>query len=178
MIEVGVARPMAQGQAMISTATALTSAKVRAGSGPKTSQTRKVRAAAAITAGTNHAVTRSTSAWIGSFEPCACSTMRMIWASTVSAPMRVARKVKLPVLLMVPPTTSAPADLLHRHRLAGDHGFIDEGGAFDDLAVDRDLLAGADLDDVAGEHLIERDLAAPRRRAARGRSWPAGPSGA
>ena len=72
MIEVGVARPMAQGQAMISTATALTSAKVSAGSGPKTSQTRKVRAAAAITAGTNHAVTRSTSAWIGSFEPCAC----------------------------------------------------------------------------------------------------------
>src|SRR3712207_8224871 len=74
--------------AMISTATAFTSAKVSAGSGPRTSQTRKVRAAAAITAGTNQAVTRSTSAWIGSLDPCACSTMRMIWASTVSAPMR------------------------------------------------------------------------------------------
>jgi hypothetical protein len=91
MIEVGVARPMAQGQAMISTATALTSAKVAAGSGPKTSQTVKVRAAAAMTAGTNQAVTLSTSAWIGSFEPWAVSTMRMIWASSVSAPTLVAR---------------------------------------------------------------------------------------
>jgi hypothetical protein len=34
MMEVGVARPIAQGQAMISTATALTSAKVSAGAGP------------------------------------------------------------------------------------------------------------------------------------------------
>ena len=54
-------------------------------------------------------VTLSTRAWIGSFEPCACSTMRMICASTVSAPILVARKVKLPVLLIVPPTTSAPS---------------------------------------------------------------------
>ena len=54
--------------------------------GPKTSQTRKVSAAAAITAGTNHAVTRSTRAWIGSLEPWASSTMRTIWASSVSAP--------------------------------------------------------------------------------------------
>ena len=109
MMEVGVASPMAQGQAMISTATALTSAKVSAGSGPKTSQTTKVRAAAAITAGTNHMVTRSTMAWIGSLEPCADSTMRTIWASTVSAPTAVARKRKEPVLFTVPPTTDAPA---------------------------------------------------------------------
>ena len=91
MMEVGVASPMAQGQAMISTATALTRPKVSAGSGPNTIQTRKVSAAAAMTAGPNHAVMRSTSAWIGSFAPCACSTMRMIWARTVSAPTRVAR---------------------------------------------------------------------------------------
>ncbi|MNJ05417.1 hypothetical protein D3C73_1667220 [compost metagenome] len=62
MMDVGVARPMAQGQAMMSTATAFTSANVSAGSGPKTSQTRNVSAAAAITAGTNHMVTLSTSA--------------------------------------------------------------------------------------------------------------------
>ena len=94
MIEVGVASPMAQGQAMISTATALTRAKVSAGDGPKTSQTAKVSAATAITAGTNHMVTLSTSAWIGSLEPCASSTMRMICASTVSPPTAVARKAK------------------------------------------------------------------------------------
>ena len=39
MIEVGVASPIAQGQAMISTATALTSAKLSAGDGPKINQT-------------------------------------------------------------------------------------------------------------------------------------------
>ncbi len=109
MIEVGVARPMAHGQAMIRTATAFTRAKLRAGSGPNTSQTRKVRAAAAITAGTNHVVTLSTSAWIGSLDPWAASTMRMICASTVSAPTLVARNVKLPVLLIVPPTTGLPS---------------------------------------------------------------------
>ncbi|MCY1296188.1 hypothetical protein D9M70_455630 [compost metagenome] len=108
MIDVGVARPMAQGQAMIRTATPLTSAKVSAGSGPKTSQMPKVKSAMAMTAGTNQAVTRSTSDWIGSFAPWACSTMRMICASTVSAPTLVARKVKEPVLLIVPPTTSLP----------------------------------------------------------------------
>ena len=91
MIEVGVASPMAQGQAMMSTATALTRPKVSAGDGPKASQTRNVNAATAMTAGTNHAVMRSTSAWMGSLAPCACSTMRMIWASKVSAPTLVAR---------------------------------------------------------------------------------------
>ena len=65
MMEVGVARPMAQGQAMISTATALTSACDRAGAGPRNSQSRKVSRATPITAGTNQPVTRSTSACIG-----------------------------------------------------------------------------------------------------------------
>src|SRR3546814_2532734 len=81
MIEVGVAKPIAQGQAIINTATALTRAKVSAGVGPKINQTRKVSAAAAMTAGTNHIVTLSTTAWIGSLEPWACSTRLMICAS-------------------------------------------------------------------------------------------------
>ena len=80
-----------------------------AGSGPQISQTPKVSAASVITAGTNHMVTRSTSAWIGSLEPCAASTMRMICDSIVSPPTAVARKVSAPFWLMVPPTTSAPA---------------------------------------------------------------------
>ncbi len=111
MIEVGVASPMAQGQAIISTATAFTSAKVSAGDGPRTNQATNVRTAAAMTAGTNQAVTLSTIAWIGSLDPCAASTIRIICDSTVSAPTLVATKVKAPVLLMVPPTTSAPATL-------------------------------------------------------------------
>ena len=99
---------MAHGQAMISTATALTSAKLSAGLGPKTSQAAKVRTAPTMTAGTNQLVTLSTRAWIGSLAPWAASTIRTIWASRVAAPTLVARKRKVPVLFTVPPTTAAP----------------------------------------------------------------------
>jgi hypothetical protein len=111
MIEVGVARPIAQGQAMINTATALTSASVSAGAGPTITQTRKVSIAIPITTGTKYRVTRSTRAWIGSLEPCAASTMRMIWDNTVSLPTRVAAKVRLPCPFTVPPTTFDPVSL-------------------------------------------------------------------
>ena len=60
MIEVGVARPIAQGQAIISTATLATSANPNDGCGPTASQIRKVAAAIAMTAGTNHMVMRLT----------------------------------------------------------------------------------------------------------------------
>ena len=49
VIEIGVARPTAQGQAMISTATAFTSAYTRRGSGSHTPQASAVSAAMAIT---------------------------------------------------------------------------------------------------------------------------------
>ena len=55
MIDIGVASPSAHGHAMISTATALTSACARRGSGPTTAQTANASSATAITAGTNHA---------------------------------------------------------------------------------------------------------------------------
>ena len=83
MIEVGVANPIAHGQAMINTATALTSAKDRAGDGPNVNQARKVNNAASITTGTNHNVTLSTTACMGSLEPWACSTILIICDSIV-----------------------------------------------------------------------------------------------
>ena len=73
------------------------------------SQTTKVIAAAARTSGTKTAAILSAICWIGGLEVCASSISLMIRLSTVSAPTRVARKVKAPVLLMVLPTTSAPA---------------------------------------------------------------------
>ena len=42
----------------------------------------------------------------------------------------------------------------HRDRLAGDHRLIDETLALDHLAIDRDALAGADLDDVARDDIL------------------------
>ena len=57
MIDIGVARPSAQGQAMISTVTAATSANVKRGSGPNVIQAANASSAAAITAGTNQPAT-------------------------------------------------------------------------------------------------------------------------
>ena len=57
MIDIGVASPSAQGQAMISTLTAATRPKAKRGSGPKTAQATNANRATAITAGTNQADT-------------------------------------------------------------------------------------------------------------------------
>ncbi len=62
MIDVGVASPIAQGHAIMSTATALTKLNVRAGSGPKINQVIKVKRERPITTGTNHMVILSTNA--------------------------------------------------------------------------------------------------------------------
>ena len=71
MIDIGVARPSAQGQAMISTVTAATRPKVKRGSGPNMHQAANASNAAAITAGTNQPATRSARRWIGARERCA-----------------------------------------------------------------------------------------------------------
>ncbi len=57
MIDIGVASPSAQGQAMISTVTAATRPKVKRGSGPNVIQAANAAIAAAITAGTNQPAT-------------------------------------------------------------------------------------------------------------------------
>ena len=90
-IETGTASPMAQGQAMIRTEIAATTAGASAGDGPSSSQSRKVSAESAMTTGTKIRVTRSTRACTGSLPACACSTSRTIPASLVSAPVAVTR---------------------------------------------------------------------------------------
>ena len=109
----------------------------------------KVSAAMAITPART-AVIRSTSDWIGSLAPCACSTMRMIWASVVSAPTRVARQRRAPVLLTVPPVTLGARRLRDRDRLAGDHDLVDIGLAREHPPSVGNALAGAHQHDVAG----------------------------
>ena len=51
-----------------------------------------------------------------------------------------------------------PCPLGDRDRLAGDHALVDIGGALGHLAVDRHLLAGPHVDDVAGPHFGQRNL--------------------
>ncbi len=117
MMAVGVASPMAHGQAITSTATALLSACRSAGSGPSSHQPANVSAAMPSTTGTKTAATRSARRWIGAREPWASSTSLTIRASVVSLPTRVARKTKLPVRFTVPPNTVTP-DALSTGRLS------------------------------------------------------------
>src|SRR3546814_16310830 len=57
MIDIGVANPSAQGQAMIKTEIALSTANVHDGSGPNSPHTKKVATAIARTASTNQQAT-------------------------------------------------------------------------------------------------------------------------
>ena len=109
VIEIGVASPSAQGQAMISTDTADTMANVSAGSGPTVSQVTNARTDTATTVGTKIDDTRSARPWIGARERRAPATISTICASTVSAPTCVARIESVPFLLIVPPVTRSPA---------------------------------------------------------------------
>ena len=103
---VGVARPSAHGQAMISTATAAVNAAFAPAPAP--SQKPSVATASAITTGTNTPDTRSASRWTAALPLCASSTRRAMRASWVSAPTRVARTTSRPPTLVHPPTTAAP----------------------------------------------------------------------
>ena len=109
MIDMGVARPRAQGHAMIRTATALTMAWARRGSGPIQAQTANVTSATRTTAGTNQPETVSASFWMGARLRCASATMRTICDNRVSAPTRSAVIRKPPVPLRVPPVTRSPS---------------------------------------------------------------------
>ena len=103
---VGVARPRAQGQAMISTATVAETASPVAW--PASSQPTRVAAAIASTVGTKIAATRSTRRCTGAREAWASATNRASFAGVASAPTRVADTVSTPVVLSVPPLTWSP----------------------------------------------------------------------
>ena len=104
---VGVARPSAHGQAMISTATRGGEGRgdTRAGAEP---ERESARSANAITIGTNTPEIRSASRCTGALPLCASSTSFAIWASWVSAPTRVARTISRPPAFTVAPTTASP----------------------------------------------------------------------
>ena len=106
----GVANPSAQGHAMMTTATAWTTAAARDGSAPSHNHRPKVKAAHPSTTGTNQPATRSAKAWIGARVRWAAAAMSTIRASTVSAPTRSAVITKLPRVFRLPPITGVPGD--------------------------------------------------------------------
>ncbi len=103
---VGVARPSAHGQATTRTATAALAAA--AAGQPAPSQKPSVTTARVIAQGTNTAAIRSASRCAAALLASAWLTSRVIWASTVSAPTRVARTSSRPLMLTDAPVTSSP----------------------------------------------------------------------
>ena len=108
MIEIGVAKPSAHGQAMIKTETAASKPLARVGAGPTMAQAANAASAASITPGTNQPATLSASFWIGARERLAWLTIWMMCASKVSAPIFSARITNAPVWLTVPALTLLP----------------------------------------------------------------------
>ena len=151
MIDIGVASPSAHGQAMISTATAFTSACASRGSGPNTAHARNVMIATTTTAGTKYDETTSASRWIGARVRRASLTMRMICGQHRFAPHPLGPQTSVPVPLTVPPISFSPGPFLDRDRLAGDHRLVDGTRALDHHAVDGNLLAGTDPQPIAAE---------------------------
>ncbi len=156
---VGTASPMAQGQAMISTATA--AAKARTAEPSATYQVTKVAMASEITTGTKMPLTRSASRWMGAREP---------WASRISLTIRASSAVRAerrgPVAegaRAVDRAADHPVAslLLDRHRFAGEHRLVHGAGAREHLAVHRHPLAGADGHRVAAPHLLHRYVDLP-----------------
>ena len=160
---VGVARPSAHGQAMISTATAAVNA---AETSPVTrSQPPSVASERAITIGTKTAETRSTSRWIGAFPALrirdetgdlrqggVATDLRRLDDEPARGVDRGARNRR-----------SLPH--LDRHGLARQHRLVDGRGAGDDDAVGCDLLAGTHDEAVADRELGDRHehLGAPAK---------------
>ena len=104
---VGVARPSAHGQAMISTADGGRDAKPALA--PASSQATSVPTSeSAITTGTKTAETRSARRCTSALPDWASVTSRAICASAVSAPTRAARITRRPPAFTVAPTTSSP----------------------------------------------------------------------
>jgi hypothetical protein len=111
MIDIGVANPNAQGQAIMRTAIAFSSAWPIRGSGPTRLQTAKDAMAMAITSGTNHPEIRSATACIGARLRCASATMRIMRASIVSLPTACVSMTRLPVPFTVPPVSALAISL-------------------------------------------------------------------
>jgi len=82
--------------------------------------------------------------------------MRMVLASAVSLPTLVARNLKLPVLLSVPPITSSP--ILSTVIDSPVTRLVDGTGTFLDLAINGHLVARTDDNGVSAGRVAAPEL--------------------
>ena len=157
MMLIGVAKPSAHGQAMMSTLTAV----MTASTGDTNSQITSARIATRITAGTNQSETVSTSFWIGTRDRWAWPTISTIFDSVVSRPVAATVMVKLPVVLSVPPVTASPGCLATG---TGSPVIIDSSTRLSPLATSPSsgtLPPGLHADHVADLQPFDRHLFLP-----------------
>ena len=158
MIDIGVASPSAHGQAMIRTATALTSAWASRGSGPMIAQVMNVTTATSIDG--RDEVGRDL---VGQALDRRAGPPRLADHPDDLGQHRLGADAIGPHDQAAGPVDRAaddpvPRPLLDRDRLARDHRLVHRAGALDHDAVDRDLLPGPDPESVARLTTVQRDV--------------------
>ena len=159
MMAVGVARPSAHGQAMMMTAMVVPMASVqRPSSGPNSAQPANVSAASAehdrdeprrdLVGEALHRRLRA----LGVLDEAHDLRQRRVLADGAGPDTR------LPVRLSGGADDDVAGGLLDRHALPGQHALVDAGRAVLDDAVDGDLLAGPDPDQVADDDVLDGDV--------------------
>ena len=173
MIDIGVASPSAQGQAMIRTVTATMSAWASRGSGPTVRPDEERDDGDDDDRGHEPGrdpVGHAAGSARGSAAPRRPSAT--IRASIVSRPIFSARMTSEPVWFIVPPMTVSPAVLVTGIDSPVTSDSSSDGAAVLDRPVDRDRLAGADPEPVADLDQVEGDLVLGAVRGDAGaRSW-------
>ena len=172
MIDIGVAKPSAQGQAMINTATALSKRVSHRRLRPEQRPDNK-----SDNSDQHHRGNEIAGDDVGELLDRRAAALRFgdhahdlrqkrVAADALGAHHKTSRAVDRPA------GYPAAFSFFYRDRLAGDHRFIDRGRAFEHDAVDRNFFAGANAQTVADLHALERHIHfACRRRAAVARSW-------
>ena len=94
-----------------------------------------------ITAGTNTPETRSAIFAIGALVAAASLTILMIWERVVSSPTLVASHLDKSGLIHSCRRNHISGFFINRDTLAGQCGFIDCGGSFQDHSVHRNILS-------------------------------------
>jgi hypothetical protein len=157
MIAVGVARPIAHGQAMTTTEMNAVRARVRRGSGPPMNQMAKVSAPIELDRHEHRAdpvgqlLDRRLAA-LGTLDELDDPGQGRLAADPGGPHDERAAGVERRADGLV------AGHLVDGHRFTGQHRLVDRRGPFDEHAVDGHLLAGPDPQQVPRLYLIERDV--------------------
>ena len=125
MIDIGVASPSAQGQAMIRHGDRGHERVRQPRRRPDQRPGKEGDDRRSDDAGTNTPETTSAIRWIGARVRCASPTSRTICASSVSRPTRSARMTSAPVAVQRGADQAIARPLGRRDRLAGEHRLVD-----------------------------------------------------